>query len=276
MKSPSKKRQLSRTATIPRGTVSVVSARVARLSPRLQGDYGEVCQIVAGLQNHLLRGYRKLGCLVHQWRTERDEYEPNAVTLVADLCGLSEGVLYKCAQLYDSISEDEFESWVSARMADTGGALTWTHATWLILVKDAAQRQDLFERTMRESLSSAELEQQVRALNDGVSQRPGSGRKFAKLPDESKFCGNFTAVATDIVRRVEQLWQPTLKEFAEREPSLTAIGDLDTALRRHDSLLQAVARQRDMLLGVRNKYASALHQPTLALPAPAAGDTSTT
>ena len=259
------KKPAAKTATtVARRAVDtqLISAEIAALSPPLQADYGEICSIVSGLHTHILRAYRRLGCLVHKWQTDRETYEGNAVDLVSGLTNVGTSVLYACGQLYDRISEDEFDSWESARTA-TGGALTWTHATWLIRVPSAAQRQDLFERTMREGLTAGELEQQVRALNDGVNQRPGSGRKFAKPSNELNFRGNFESVARDMTRRVEQVWLPTLHEFATREPNLAAIGELDIALRQHDVLTEAVHRQREELLRVRNKYAEALKQPLL-------------
>jgi hypothetical protein len=240
----------------------LISADIAKLAPPLQADYGEVCVIVANLNAQALRAYRQLGCLVHKWQNDRDTYGSTAVELVSKLSHVGTSVLYAAAQMYDRISEDEFDSWVSAR-TNAGGAFTWTHATHLIRVPNVAQRQDLFERTMREGLTSGELEQQVRALNDGINQRPGSGRKFAKPANELHFRGNFESVAKDMTRRVEQVWLPTLHDFAQREPNLAAIGELDIALRQHDVLTAAVHRQRDELLRVRNLYAQALKQPLL-------------
>lgn len=249
----------------PRQTeAELIPSEIADLSPRLRADFGEVSAIVSGLQAHALRAYRQLGRFVHQWQTERDAYEGNAIELISKRVQLGTSVLYASAQLYDRISEEEFDSWLAAR-TPAGNAMTWTHASCLLRVSEPAQRQDLFERAMRESLTAAELEAQVRALNDGVSQRPGSGRKFAKPSNEMHFRGNFESVARDVMRRVEQVWTPALTEFTAREPNLAAIGELDVALRQHDALTAAVHRQREELLRLRNTYAAALKQPLIGV-----------
>jgi len=255
-------------AAVTRGDVAVIPTQLAALPATLQADYGEFLGIAAQVNELALRSYRRIGRLVHNWKNDRAVYGASAVEQVAKISGWSVGVLYKAENLYDRISEQEFDAWLVARSATNGAPLSWTHAAILVTVEDPRQRQDLFERVMRQGLTVAQLEEQVRALRGVTSLRPGSGRKFALVADTARLRGNFNAVVEDVLRRAANVWAPALVTFENRAPALPDLADLDAALQRNAQLQAAAAELGQKMLALRNTYAQRLNQPVIEMAGP--------
>jgi hypothetical protein len=189
------------------------------------------------------------------------------------LKGIDDGLIYACLHMVQCYTRKEVEELATLQNLD-GRPLTWTHVRTLVRVKNPNQRAELLQRTLDDSWTVTELEQQYRTLVKGPAEP--RGRKLAVPKNLDGALLQQGTLADKYLARSEHVWglpEHNLLELASEacpseitEQKVQALKEHAEKLRR---LAQLAVRHAEEAETVYRKYSDILSR---RLPAPTAAD----
>jgi hypothetical protein len=242
----------------------------------------KVQQIVAWYQTErkrtLLTRY-DLGLIVkdiydHDTGAAGGRYGSQAMKQVCQvLKGIDDGLLYDCLNLVKCYSREEVEE-LATLQNEVGRPLTWTHVLTLIRVTDSTQRNELLQRTLNESLTVAELDQQYRTqVKDPAEPR---GRKLAVPKNLDGALLQQGMLADKFLARSESVWgvpehslQGLAKDLCSSEITEKRVQALKEHAEKLRRLAQLAVHHAEEAEVVYRKYSDILSRQ---LPAPTPAD----
>jgi hypothetical protein len=154
-----------------------------RMNPATQQVAQEIeQQLKRGVQSMVLV-YYDVGTRIDWLYSQRDQFGPQAISAIAEYLNIDGGetTLYALRNFARSFSREFVQSYSERTMAN-GKYLTLTHWLKLSQVSGTKRQTQLLQRVLAHSLSSNELEQEIRALPEGDRKNKRSGGRNPAVP----------------------------------------------------------------------------------------------